>query len=103
MIFVMLAQINYNEAAGEIVHLNAQLDRLTEQQRRLEITFESVIDMKEVERYARDERGMSKPEADQVAVIHNVPADRVEILDGSDEGALQGLGSFVSSLLDNFR
>ena len=61
MIFVVLAQINYNEAAAETVRLNAQLTELTERHRALTITFESVISMKEVEQYARDVLGMSKP------------------------------------------
>jgi len=101
---VVLAQISYNEIANETVRLNAQYEALTEQQRRLEITFESVIDMKEVERYARDVLGMSRPETDVVAIVYVAPNDRVEVLGGaSEEGTLRGLGAFLSSLLDHFR
>ena len=100
MIFVVLAQINYNEIAGETVGLNTQLNRLTEQERRLEIEFENVIDMKEVERYARDTLGMSKPSTDQVAVIGTVSFDSAEIIDsGNEEVTSGGFGSFIQSLL----
>ena len=99
MVFVMLAQISYNEIADETVVLNAQLQMLTEQQRRLEITFESVIDMKEVERYAKDVLGMSKPDADQISIIHSTPSDMAEVIGGSEESALDGLGGFLSSLM----
>jgi len=103
MIFVLLAQINYNEIISEMTRLEAQRSELMELQRTLEITFESVIDMKEVERYARDELGMSKPDADQVAVIRVVPSDKAEIINGSEEDWMYGLGSFISSLLEYFR
>jgi len=104
MVFVILAQINYNEIASETVSLNAQHSALLEQQRRLEISFESVIDMKEIELYARDVLGMSRPEPDQVAIIYSVPEDKVEVFDnGGDSGSLREFGSFLSSLLEYFK
>ena len=104
MIFVVLAQISYAELAGERVRLNAQLEELTEQQRKLEIEFESAIDMKQIEREARDTLGMSKPESDQIAIVRSLPVDSAEIIkiEGT-EGTLSGLGSFISSLLEYFR
>ena len=104
MILVVLAQISYSEIAGEIVRLNAQMENLAEQERRLEIEFENAIDMKEVERYARDSLGMSRPDNSQAAIVRNIPVDSVEIIDASGAGGkLNGLGSFISSLLEYFR
>ena len=104
LLFVVLAQISYNEIANETVRLNKQFLELQEQGRKLEIAFESVVDMKEVERYARDTLGMSRPGADQVAIIQSIPVDRAMIIDSEDEkGVLSGLGTFLSSLLDYFR
>jgi len=103
MIFVMLAQINYKEVSNETVNLNAQLGGLMEQQRMLEISFESVIDLKEVERFARDELGMSKPESDQITIIRSAPRDRAMVVQGGEESALRGFGSFISSLFEYFR
>ena len=104
MVFVVLAQISYSEIAGETVRLKGQLDELLEQERRLEIEFESAIDMKEIERYARDALGMSKPVPDQIPIVLRMPVDSAEIIeDNSDEGLLSGLGSFMSSLLEYFK
>lgn len=103
MVFVVLAQINYNETATETVRLNNQLRTLTEQQRRLEIAYESVINMEEVERYARDVLGMSKPETDQITIIQSAPNDRAEVIGESEDNTLNGLGKFLSSLMEYFR
>ena len=104
MTFVVLAHINYNEVTNETVRLRAQLEKLTEQESKLKIAYESVIDMKEVERYAKDVLGMSTPDTDQVSVVQTVSGDRAEIIDnGSEANALRGFASFISSLLDNFR
>ena len=104
MVFVVLAHVNYNEVTNETVRLRAQLEKLTEQESKLEIAYESVIDMKEVERYAKDVLGMSAPDAGQVSIIQSVSDDKVEIInDGSKGNALRGFGSFISSLLEGFR
>ena len=104
MIFVMLAQVNYNEIAGEIVRLDNQLNELFEQGRTLEVEFENVIDMKEVERYARDSLGMAKPDADQVAIIRTISGDMAEIvIPESESRSISGFASFLSSLIEHFR
>jgi cell division protein FtsL len=103
MVFVILAQISYNEVTTETVRLNNRLRELTEEERRLKITFESVIDMKAVELYARDVLGMSKPEADQISVIKSNPKDKAVILDDGEEGELKGFGNFMSSLFEYFK
>ena len=104
MVFVVLAQVNYNEVTHEIVELNEKYDTLTERETKLEIEHERIIDMKEIERYARDVLGMSQPDANQVSYIANVHIDKAEIIDNGNEGnALRGFGTFISSLFDYFR
>ena len=103
MVFVVLAQISYNETAAESVRLNAELQALTEQQRKLEIAYENAFDMKEIERYAKDVLGMSKPEADQIAIIHSVPEDKAEVIGEIETSPLEGFGSFLSTLLGYFK
>ena len=104
MFFVVLAQINYNEIASETARLNSQFDALIEQERILEIDFENVIDIKEVERYAKDTLGMSKPDADQTAAVRGIALDSAEIIDTGEEDVPSGnLSSFLSSLLNYFR
>ncbi|MCL2366581.1 MAG: cell division protein FtsL [Oscillospiraceae bacterium] len=103
MFLVILAQISYAQIAAENARLGAQLSALNEQHRRLEITFESVMDMNEVERYARDVLGMSRPSAGQTVIISGVGMDRAEVLAPPQQGALREFGSFISSLLEILR
>ncbi|MCL2227849.1 MAG: cell division protein FtsL [Oscillospiraceae bacterium] len=103
MIFVVLAQISYNETAVETARLRSQYVALNEQHRRLEVTFESVIDMAEIERYARDVLGMSRPGVNQTGVIQSVSVDRAEVLAAPPTNVLRDIGAFFSSLLEHFR
>jgi hypothetical protein len=104
MVFTILAQVRYNEVASDIVRLNAQLTALEEEEKRLEIAFESVVDMKEIERYARDVLGMSIPEVQQVAIIQGEQQDSAKIVArDEDEGWFRGITSFISSLTDYFK
>jgi len=105
MVFVIIAQISYNEVARETVRLKAQLRELQAQERALEVAFESVVNMKEIERYAKDVLGMSQHDARQGTVIQSTAQDRAEIIasEESRESALRGFGSFISSLTEYFR
>jgi len=103
MIFVVLAQVNYNETAGEAARLNAQLVELAERHRQLELAFESAIDIREVERIARDELGMSRPDAEQIIVISTTPLDTAMVVDSGEERGVQGFGTFLRSLTEYFR
>ena len=103
MILVVLAQITYSQTTSEAARLSAQLAALNEQHRRLEITFESVIDMAEIERYARDVLGMTRPQSRQTAVIQSASGDRAEVLAVSEQDSLRDFGAFISSLLEQFR
>jgi len=103
LVLVVLAQVNYYEAAAESVRLNAQMVQLMEQHRALTIAFESVIDMKEVEQYARDVLGMSRPENYQMALIQSTAGDKAEVLIAGEADSLRNFGSFISSLLEYFK
>jgi cell division protein FtsL len=100
----VLAQINYTHLTRETAALNAQLRALTEQERRLEIEHERLIDLREVERFARDVLGMSVPVGGQVEVVVGTQQDRSVVLqDEEDESWIREIGAFFLSLLDNFR
>jgi len=103
MVFVVLAQINFNETAGETARLNAHLSELTEKHRALELMFESAIDIKEVERFARDELGMSRPDTGQILVINTTPRDNAMVVGGNEVRGVQGFGLFLRSLTEYFR
>jgi len=103
MVFTILAQINYNETAAESVRLNNHLAELSEKHRALELAFESAIDIREVERFARDELGMSRPDSEQVIFINSTPRDTAMITNFEEERGLQGFGTFIKSLTEYFR
>jgi len=103
MVFVVLAQINFNETAGETARLNALHSELVERHRALELAFERAVDMKEVERYARDELGMSRPDVGQIIFINSTPRDTAIIFTPEEDITVQGFGTFLKSLTEYFR
>jgi len=103
MVFVVLAQINFNETASESVRLNVLISDLSARHRALELSFESAVDIKEVERYARDELGMSRPDAGHVIAINTTPRDTAMVMNSGEERGIQGFGTFLRSLTDYFR
>jgi len=103
MVLVVLAQINYNEAASESARTDMHLRELAEKQRTLELAFERSIDIKEVERFAKDELGMSRPDAAQIILISTEPRDSATAINTEEERGAQGFGEFVKSLTDYFR
>jgi len=103
MVFVVLAQINYNETAAESVRLNLHINDLTEKYRALELSFESAVEIKEVERFARDELGMSRPDAGQIIIISSTPRDSAVIINSGEDRGIQGFGNFLKSLAEYFR
>ena len=103
MVLVVLAQINYNEAASESAGTNAQLRELAEKHRMLELEFERSIDIKEVERFAKDELGMSRPDAAQIILISAEPRDSATAINTEEEHGVQGFGEFLKSLTEYFK
>ena len=103
MVFVVLAQINFNETAAESARLSMHINELAERQRALALSFESAVDINEVERFARDELGMSRPDAGQIIVISSTPRDTAIVLDPGEEQGLQGFGNFLKSLTEYFK
>jgi len=103
MVFVVLAQINFNETAGETARLGIHLKELTERHRALELMFESAIDIKEVERFARDELGMSRPDTGQILIINTTPRDNAMAIGTNETRGVQGFGLFLKSLTEYFR
>jgi len=103
MVFVVLAQVNYNESASEAVRLSTHLRELTDMHRTLELAFESSIDLKEVERIARDELGMSRPDAAQIISTQTTPRDIAVVINDEDNKGMQGFAEFLKSLTNYFR
>ena len=104
LILVILAQISYIEVTREAAALNSELRVLSEQRRRLEIHYESVINMQAVERFARDVLGMTQPGGAAATVVLATTQDRAVIIENEqNEDRLADFGRFLSSLFDRFR
>jgi len=103
MVFSVLAQINFNEAAGENVRLRAHISELAAKQKTLELAFESVIDIKEIERFSRDELGMARPDTGQIVAISTTPRDTAVIIPVTEERSVLGFGIFLRSLTEYFK
>jgi len=103
MILSILAQINYNEAAIETARLSVEVRRLNETHRALSLAFESSINIREIERIARDELGMSRPDATQVITLNTRPRDRAFVVMPEYEDEQGGFIYFITTLFDYFR
>lgn len=103
MILSILAQINHNEVAIETARLSIEVRELAETHRALSLAFESSINIREVERIARDELGMSRPDASQVITIASRPRDRAFVVHHEYEEDQSGFIAFITSLFDYFR
>jgi len=103
MVFVVLAQINFNETAAEAVRLNAHITELNQQHRALELSFERAVDLRTVEHYARDVLGMSRPDVTPAIVINSMPRDTAMVVQVEESNDLQRFGYFLLSLIEYFR
>jgi len=102
MVFVVLAQINFNETAVETVRLNAHLTELNQQHRALELSFERAVDLRTIEQYATTTLGMSRPDATPSVALAVTPRDTAMVIEVEEENDLQRFGQFLLSLTEYF-
>lgn len=102
MVFVVLAQISYNESARETVRLRNTLMQLAEQHSVLELAYVSSVDINEIERFARDELGMSRPDVEQMIFVSTTMRDSAVVIHPEIDTGNYGFVSFLRSLLEHF-
>jgi hypothetical protein len=105
MVFVVLAHVKFNEISSETVTLQARLEELTEEERKLKISYEDVFDVNEVEAYATNVLGMTKLGQDQITTISSDNQDKAVIVDDGGDGSdtKESMGSFLASLVAYFK
>ncbi len=105
MVFIVLAHVKFNEISAETVTLQTRLAELSEEQRKLQITYEDIFDVNEVEAYATNVLGMTKPTQDQIASISSENYDKAVIVEdsGDGQGAKESMVSFLASLVAYFK
>lgn len=103
LVFVLLLQIRYEEVRSEAVQLQAQLQELTELERRLRIEYEDAFDVTRVEDYATNVLGMTKPASTSRAGTIQAPAlDRAQVV-AENAPEQSRLSAFISSVLAYFK
>ncbi len=105
MVFVLLANVRYNEIAGETVRLQERFDELTEQERKLKIAYEEAFDVNAVEQYATSVLGMTKPDESQMGTVQTTAPDKAVIVTPEKEDApiSESMVAFLASLVSYFK
>lgn len=105
MVFVLLAHIRYNDITSETVRLQARLDELTEQERKLKIEYEKAFDVNNVEQYATNVLGMSKPDDSQVCIVQTTVYDKAVVVSQEKDETLkpESMVAFLASLVSYFK
>jgi cell division protein FtsL len=105
MVFVLLAHVRFNEVTSESVRLQARLDELGVQERKLKIDYENVFDVYAVEQYATNVLGMSKPSESQVGAVQSAVFDKAVIVSAENEetGESESMVTFLASLVSYFK
>ena len=79
LIRTLFVRIELTEQNDNNVELQAQLNELEEEKRRLQIEYESQIDLGELEERAENELGMQKPSGSQTIEIDTDTQDKALI------------------------
>jgi cell division protein FtsL len=105
MVFVLLAHVRYNEITSETIRLQARLDELTELERKLMIEYEKAFDIIDVEQYATNVLGMSKPDESQISVVKTTADDKAVVVsrEKHETQRPESIVTFLASLVSYFK
>jgi cell division protein FtsL len=103
IVFVLLLQVRYEEVRSEAVTLQAELQQLSELERRLRIEYEDAFDVMRVEEYATSVLGMTKPASTSRAGSIPVPAEDKALVVMEEVPEQSGLSAMISSVLAYFK
>lgn len=102
MVLVLMAYVQLTAINSEATALRNQLAEAREAEAQLEIKYENVFDLENVEEYAVNTLGMVKLADDQITVLENMRADKAEML--SNNGRSGGvLRMMLTAVLEYFR
>ncbi|MDR1299438.1 MAG: hypothetical protein LBJ84_04230 [Oscillospiraceae bacterium] len=106
MVFVILAHVSVNAASKEAAEMEARLESLAQDERRLKISYENAFDTSEIEAYAVNALGMIPASAGATGIISIAPADKAEIIGtgaAAESGFIDNMADFILSLLEYFK
>lgn len=105
MVFVLLANVQLTQVTTETALLESQIQKLSDEEARLKIEYESTFNLTEIEEYAAKKLGMVRTTSDNVTLLETADADRAVIIQqngAADTGFFTGLKSFLNSLMEYF-
>lgn len=103
-VFILLGYVSLTEIAEESAQLESTLADLKVEETKLLVKYESAFNLTEVEKYAVSVLGMTHASESQVTYLYTQKDNGGIILDnGSENGGIKGLASFISSLLEYFK
>ena len=104
MFLIVLSHTTLNALSEQTGALNEEMKALDDEQARLQIAYESAIDLNEVESYAMSELGMVKAGEHQIHYITNAVEDKAVVLEVDDGGGILGaLQRFFNRIAEYFR
>lgn len=86
MVAGLLERVELTRKSDINVQLGDELSELKEENRRLQIEYESGIDLSEIEDYAKNVLGMQKPNIEQITEIDTEPQNKIVLTGGSEGG-----------------
>ena len=94
---VIMAQVQLLAVTDGSAALEQQLAELETEQAKLQIKYESVFNLTEIEEYATTQLGMQKPRSDQVYYIDTSSPDRAVVVQQADSDSLvDRVSDFIS-------
>lgn len=103
LLLVLISYIQLAVLTNETAGMEAQLSQLKEDASLMEVEYDRAFSLNDVEDYARNILGMTKPAQGQTYYIENSLKDEATILDQGalkDFGVLGSIASFFSSIME---
>lgn len=99
----LFVKVELTKAIDENAALKQELSDLNEANVRLEIEYESLINLSELEEYAKTALGMQKPESEKIIQIDVNVQDKAEILKDSAKTETDKLVSSIMEYLSEVK
>lgn len=99
----LFVKVELTKAIDENAVLKQELSDLNEANARLEIEYESLIDLSELEEYAKTALGMQNPESEKIIQIDVEIQDKAEILKDSAKTETDKLVSSIMEYLSELK
>ena len=102
-VFMLMAYIQLTAVSDEVVKLQRRVNTLREEETRLIITYESVVNLTEIEDYAINVLGMQQPRGDQVYYLSGAVPDTAVIVKSGRDGDKGYFAALLANVAEYFK